>query len=137
MATKEQINDAWHDGPGDAIEQLYDGELTDFEEKQITIFTSEFTPEQLVYHNASKELLEQINILKAKLKLNRPDYVSAGSDANPGYNSLIDNVGRWPDDNPDHAFYSSTVIPVFLEIIEDLKVMQENILISDSKRLLL
>ena len=33
MVAKQQIDKAWHDGPGDVIEKLYDGELTDWEAK--------------------------------------------------------------------------------------------------------
>jgi hypothetical protein len=135
--TPTDLATLWHlkPGPGWAIEELYDEGLTEFwtwltgdkfDVSAKTVFASEFTPKQLEYHNAAIDLLNKMNALRTMLELDRPEDPLYEPDSN----SLVDVGANWPKDNSSFAFYNNTVVPVFLQIIEDLKVIQENILIS-------
>ena len=132
--TSDQLFSFWKP-VRDALEELLDDGLTNFGGFLGAEFTVDdlppgHTPEQLKYHLAAIDLLSKLNTVKETLELDRPQEKQDTLDVLFGGDSIIDIGDEWPNNDTTFDFYNSTVIPVFLQIIEDLKVIQENTLLS-------
>ena len=80
---------------------------------------SNATSEEVKYYLAAKDLATKLNYLNTEI---------FDKERFPG-NSLA--KGNWPLQSSDYDYYKTEVIPTFVLIVENLKVIQENVLISD------
>ena len=89
------------------------------------------TSEELKYYTAAHNFAAKLNFLNTEIfdKERTPKGLNLADSSCPGT-----YLGGTPtEDEPivyDYAYYKAEVVPVFVQIIEDLKVMQENIFYS-------
>ena len=140
QATATQLKNSWRKegGPKDSLGELYSEGLqqywdwlgdsfyplfgiNDFGLAQPSDLSSDATQQELDYYIAAKDLSYKLNYINLNI---------FGVEREDGL-SLADQ--NWPGDDTavyDYVYYRSQVIPIFVNLIEDLKVIQENILIS-------
>ena len=146
--TKSELISAWTvgdstetPGPKKALKDLYDEGLqqywnwlgdsfypifgiTDFGLAKVDDLGSNPSTKEVQYYLAAQDLAAKLNFLNTQIfDLERPGDTSLAS-------------ADWPEDVPSdvittwHDYFNDVVVPVYLQIIENLKVIQENILIS-------
>ena len=130
---------AWNAGPGPALYDFYSEGLQqysnwlgdsfypifgydDFGLAAAAPVPSDATPKEAQYFAAAQSLSAQLNLLNTQI-----------FDAERSIDG--DDVGKlnnasWPGQNNDAEYWRNDVTPVFLSILQDIKVIQENILIS-------
>ena len=111
-------------GPKKALEDLYDslGSMIGMNIEAADI-PEGATFKQIQYYNAAAEFVVGIDLLKKQFE---KKYSWSG-----GNGSLSD--GGWPSNDLSiftYEYYEQNVIPAVLQIVEDIKVIQENVTVS-------
>ena len=129
--TPEELRSKWFKDPGpyEALKSLYDDGIDLFFGLEADTAPTDATSKQIQYYDAAAELVVRLQFLQKEFEKIR----SGPGDASDWDRTLVDDDDTWPGPEGDfytYDFYESEVVPTFVSIVEDIKVIQENLTIS-------
>ena len=147
--SKTELYNRWLAGPKKSLDDLYSDGLQlwgdwfgdsfypafgmdDFGLSQAADIPPDATSEQLKYYKAAYDFSKKLNYLNTGV------FDKIRSEEGEEERSLTKE--NWPgapgsESIYDYNYYKKEVVPVFLLILEDLKVIQENVFYSDPQKL--